>query len=286
MKDDLKLNVSTNFDLLNNNEKDVTLILEDATKKETGSVTGTVFDTSLTGEVVVGATVKVFLEDGTPYMHTLTDNLGNYSINDLPIGIYKIAAVKNGYLLSNMISLTISDIVPIKVDLILQKEIITNNNIVYGKILNFDSKEPLSDVNVLLYKNENGEKVLVSSSISISDGEYLLDKIEDGTYELAFEKKGYKTTVINTIVLNNNIKFKVDILLENVVGNINSTVSGIIKDSLGQIVPNAFVGLYTLVGDVETLVATTYTNVEGKYMFGNVTEGKYIVKAKLSNTGI
>ena len=54
-------------------------------------------------------------------MHTLTDKLGNYSINDLPIGIYKIAAVKNGYLLSNMISLTITDIVPIKVDLVIQK---------------------------------------------------------------------------------------------------------------------------------------------------------------------
>lgn len=32
----------------------------------------------------------------------------------------------------------------------------------------------------------------------------------------------------------------------------------------------------------ETLVATTKTNAAGKYLFGGVTGGQYVVKAKLS----
>ena len=33
---------------------------------------------------------------------------------------------------------------------------------------------------------------------------------------------------------------------------------------------------------IETLVATTKTNTEGKYLFGAVSGGQYLVKAKLS----
>ena len=46
-----------------------------------------------------------------------------------------------------------------------------------------------------------------------------------------------------------------------------------------------FVGLYrvTTVGGVtqETLVAVTKTNTAGNYLFGGVTAGEYLVKAKL-----
>lgn len=256
--------------------------MSEATISKYGSVNGTVYDeVLLTGNKVSEATVKVFKEDGTPYMHTITDLNGNYTISELPIGIYKIAAVKDGYLLSNMINITITDILPITMDLLIQKE--KNSNLIYGKIKDINNNEFISNVNVLLYKIQDGEKKLVSSSTSIEDGEYLLDKIENGEYELAFEKKGYQTSTINKIVLSDNIKFKADITLENVVGNINSTVSGIIKDSFGKIVVNAFVGLYKIEKDSETLVATTYTNIEGKYMFGNVTEGNYKVKAKLTS---
>ena len=53
----------------------------------------------------------------------------------------------------------------------------------------------------------------------------------------------------------------------------------------GAAVAGCFVGLYqvTRVGEtsVETLIATTKTNAEGKYLFGGVIGGQYLVKAKL-----
>lgn len=65
----------------------------------------------------------------------------------------------------------------------------------------------------------------------------------------------------------------------------NGTVSGIIRDTAGQAVAGCFVGLYqvTTVGDVtqEHLIAVTKTNTMGKYLFGDVTGGEYLVKAKL-----
>ena len=66
----------------------------------------------------------------------------------------------------------------------------------------------------------------------------------------------------------------------------SGTVSGIIRDQKGVVVAGCFVGLYQVTGAglptrKETLIATTKTNAEGKYLFGSVSSGEYLVKAKL-----
>ena len=94
--DTLELKVSNTFTLANNNEADINLNLSLPPISTTGSVSGTIYDTTLlTGQVVAGATVKVF-KDGTPYAHTVSATDGTYTISDLPMGIYTIAAVKDG----------------------------------------------------------------------------------------------------------------------------------------------------------------------------------------------
>lgn len=65
----------------------------------------------------------------------------------------------------------------------------------------------------------------------------------------------------------------------------NGTVSGIIRNNAGYAVAGCFVGLYQ-VTDVagvsqERLVSVTKTNAAGKYLFGGVGSGEYLVKAKL-----
>lgn len=65
----------------------------------------------------------------------------------------------------------------------------------------------------------------------------------------------------------------------------NGTVSGIIRNTAGQAVAGCFVGLYKVVTvsgvSQELLIATTKTNSAGKYLFGSVSAGEYLVKAKL-----
>ncbi len=281
--DILKLNVSTNFTLANNNEADINLNLTPPSMSTTGSVNGIVYDTNvLTGNVVPGATVKVFNADGTPFAHTITADDGSYTISDLPIGIYTIAAVKDGNYLSIDTLLTISNALPVTINLAIINNDIINKNIVYGILRDSITNLPIDNVEVALYKVNGEEKTLIATSKSIADGEYVLDKIEDGTYEVVFNKAGYQTLNINNIILSNGTMFNASTNLTSLIGAINSTVSGIVKNELGSVVSNAFVGLYKMVDGVETLVAVTYTNALGKYMFGNVVEGDYFVKAKLA----
>lgn len=283
MNDLLKLNVSQTFELKDNNEQDINITLNDNILQTLGSVKGTVYDTTLlVGNVVEGATVKIFKEDGTPYMHTLTGADGSFTINDIELGVYNISAVKDGYLLSAGVPLIITGVLPITQNLVITPNLLNNQNIIYGIVKDSVTSLPIDGANVILYKNVLEEKVLVSRTTSILDGEYILENLEDGTYELIVEKNGYKIVDINDINLTGNVKIKADVSLENIAGNINSTISGFIKNSLGNIVPNAFVALYKVVDNVETLIATTYTNIEGKYMFGNVEAGSYLVKSKLT----
>ncbi len=281
--DILKLNVSNNFTLANNNEADINLNLNPPSMSTTGSVNGVVYDTTLlTGSVVPGATVKVFTTDGTPFAHTITDENGNYTISDLPIGIYTISAVKDGSYLSVDTPLTISNTLPITVNLALISNNLISKNIIYGTLKDSITNLPIDNVNVALYKVEESGNTLISTTKTIADGEYVLDKIDDGTYEVIFSKDGYQTLTLDNIVLSQGTMFNASTNLTSTIGTINSTVSGIVKNELGVVVANAFVGLYKMVNGVETLVAVTYTNIFGKYMFGNVVEGEYFVKAKLA----
>lgn len=261
--DKLKLNVSKSFTLVKENEVVVDLNLATPTINSLGSVSGTVYDTTLlTGEVVEGATVKVFLSDGTPYAHTVTGKDGSY--------------------LSVAVPLTISSTLPVSINLVLVNNTEGTKNIIYGIVDDSLNALPIDNVNVSLYKVVDGEKILAATTTTIADGEYTLDKIEEGTYTIMFDKSGYQTAEITNIVLTKATKFNANMTLTSIVGNINSTVLGIIKTESGVIVPNAYVGLYKITEKGEELVAVTYTNKEGKYMFGNVLEGEYVVKAKLA----
>ena len=284
MNDDiLKLNVSNSFTLTNNNEADINLNLNPPSMSTTGSVNGVVYDTTLlTGNVVPGATVKVFTTDGTPFAHTITDENGNYTISDLPIGIYTISAVKDGTYLSVDTPLTISNTLPVTVNLALISNNLISKNIIYGTLKDSVNNIAIDNVNVALYKVEQSGNTLISTTKTIADGEYVLDKIDDGTYEVIFSKDGYQTLTLDNIALSQGTMFNASTNLTSTIGTINSTVSGIVTDELGVVVANAFVGLYKMVNGVETLVAVTYTNTFGKYMFGNVVEGEYFVKAKLA----
>lgn len=282
--DTFELKVSNTFTLANNNEADINLNLSLPPISTTGSVSGTIYDTTLlTGQVVAGATVKVF-KDGTPYAHTVSATDGTYTISDLPMGIYTIAAVKDGNYLSADVPLTISSILPVTINLALINNDASTMNVIYGILSDKTTGLPIDNVKISLYSVVGELKTFVASTTSIADGEYVLDQVADGNYEIAFDKAGYQTSTVNNITLSGGTTFNATTTLTSIVGNINSTVSGIIKTDLGVIVANAFVGLYKIVDGVETLVAITYTNAEGKYMFGNVLEGEYLVKAKLSET--
>lgn len=96
-KDKYDLNYSENIDIANSQEEVVNISL-DNTQLGTGIITGTVLDaTNTSGE---GATIKLFDSKGAPYMHTVTNELGNYTFAGLKSDSYSITCVKDKVVLT------------------------------------------------------------------------------------------------------------------------------------------------------------------------------------------
>ena len=118
-----------------------------------------------------------------------------------------------------------------------------------------------------------------------ADGEFAFYDIADGVYTLMASAEGYQAvapvtaTILGGSIANVEMSMTVDLR------TYTGTVSGLIRNGAGQAVAGCFVGLYRVVTDAgvtrEQLVSVTKTNAAGKYMFGGVGAGEYLVKAKL-----
>lgn len=129
--------------------------------------------------------------------------------------------------------------------------------------------------------------VVLASTYSADDGEFVFYDLADGTYHLMASAEGYVTTSAMTVTISAGSLVNVAVTMQVDTRTYNGTVSGIVRNAQGTVVAGCFVGLYQKITDAQTgavtekLVATTKTNAEGKYLFGGVSGGQYLVKAKL-----
>ena len=282
-QDLLSLNYSPNFDISGMQEADVNISLPPAVIQ--GSITGSVTDGSLP---LANATVKLFDSAGHPYQHTLTDEAGSFSFSSVPAGTYSLAAVLEGYVLSPSVGVSLTAGGTASVGLVCTPEPSLSLGAVAGTVSSagLDGISPISGAKINM---TNLSGAVVATTYSAADGEFVFYDVADGVYSLTATASGYlatapvAVTILGSSIANVSLAMIVD-------GRTYSgTVSGIIRDASGAAVANCFVGLYA-VKDVagvqtETLVATTRTNAEGKYLFGGVLAGAYMVKAKLEQFG-
>ncbi len=220
-----------------------------------------------------------------PYKHTLTDASGAYSLNDIPSGTYSVAAVADGYRLSNAAGVTLTSGTAILADLVCIADATLSLGAIAGTLTVNNQQGvpmPLGGAKITL-KNLTGDTL--ASTYTADDGEFVFYDIADGTYTLISSADGYlPSSAMTAVVLNGSI---VNISMSMVVDSriYSGTVSGIIRNKAGQPVAGCFVGLYQIIkiGEItqEKLVAVTKTNTAGKYLFGDVIGGNYVVKAKL-----
>lgn len=277
----LSLQYSQNFAIEGLQEANVDLGLPPASA-QTATVFGVVTDGSLP---VADATVKLFDSAGLPFMHTLTDASGAYSITGIPAGTYSLGAVKDGYRLSDAVGVTLSSSATTQMDLALQADA----TLALGAIAGVLSAADLTGKITLLggakisLRDTLGAEVAVT--YTAADGEFAFYDIADGVYTLMASAEGYQAvapvtaTILGGSIANVEMSMTVDLR------TYNGTVSGLIRNGAGQAVAGCFVGLYRVVTDAgvtrEQLVSVTKTNAAGKYMFGGVGAGEYLVKAKL-----
>ena len=286
-QDFLGLKYSEDFSITGLEEANVDLNLDPVT--QTG---GTVYGTVTDGSVPIpDATVKLFDSKGMPYKHTITGEDGTYTLSEIPQGTYSLGAVKDGYLLSDAAGVTLSGTETIKADLVCIADETLNLGAIAGilSLTNGDgTRTPLGGVKITL---NNTVESAVATTYTAADGEFAFYDVADGVYSLLATAEGYVATAAITATITNGSIANVDMTMTVDSRTYSGTVSGIIRDSSGNTVAGCFVGLYQLTatedGTVrEMLVATTKTNQAGQYLFGGVSGGQYIVKAKMDQQSV
>ena len=230
--------------------------------------------------------VKIFDSAGMPYKHALTDAAGAFILTDIPAGTYSLAAVADGYRLSDAFGVTLSAGASMTADRVCTADLTLSLGAIAGVLMVNDQQEvpvPLGGGKIVL-KNAGGETV--ATTYTASDGEFAFYDLADGTYTLSSSADGYLPASTMTVVIANGSIVNLTMAMMVDSRTYNGTVSSIIRDNSGRTVSGCFVGLYetTTVGGVtqERLVAVTKTNEAGKYLFGGVSAGNYLVKAKLA----
>ncbi len=278
IKDLYDLKYSTQFVNEGIQETQIDLVLDTSTVGGS-SVTGTVTDDN--GNPVPDATVKLFDKEGVPYLHTLTNELGQYTFTELNSDNYSVTVVKEGHVITLPYGFFLQEEDTFTHDFAIKAELSLELSSIAGHIYTTEDavKKMLDHANVALLDATTREAV--ATTFSADDGEYLFYGIEAGNYIIKVTKQGYNastdisiTAVDNTIV-NMDIQLIVD--PEDNVG----TISGFVKNTTNGL-SGCFVGLYEVNRNTNTekLIATTKTNAQGMYMFGNVATGEYKVKAK------
>ncbi|MEN8077472.1 carboxypeptidase-like regulatory domain-containing protein [Clostridioides difficile] len=273
------LKASNTADNINESETTFDLKLTTSTTSQEGIIQGTV--TSGTA-VLPDATVKVFSSDGVPLYHANTGANGQYVISGVTKGSYLVTAAKQGYLTPAAVSVPVVANQPTTVPINLLVDSDATLNTLYGKILTPGaSPSPIPQATVNVYKvATDSTRTIIASTRSNESGQYLFPYLVDGNYIIQAIKANYISQESATVTLSNAVKSSLNLFLTPLVTASYGTVSGFISDSVTGIgIPNAVVALYKVVNNVETIVQQTKTNANGRYLFGNVEDGTYRVKA-------
>ena len=280
-QDLLSLQFSPNFEIQGIQEANVDLQLPPP-PVNLATISGVVTDGTTP---LADATVKLFDSTGMPYKHTLTDTSGSFSLTDIPAGTYSLAAVKDGYRLSDAAGVTLSAQSTVQIDLVCTPDASLSLGAIAGVLTvpnPLGAPTPLGGAKITL-QDPLGNTV--ASTYTAADGEFAFYDLADGIYTLLSSADGYMASSTMTAVITGGSIANISMSMIEDSRTYNGTVSGIIRNSTGQAVAGCFVGLYqvTTVAGVsqERLIATTKTNNAGKYLFGQVTAGEYMVKAKL-----
>ena len=275
--DQYNLKASVQFPITGTEEVTENLQLTASTASSAGIVTGTV---TSGGIPIEGATVKIFDVNDNPIAHDLTNPQGQYTIPDVTAGSYKITATKFTYLTPNTIPFSVVANRPTIVNIALTLDPDVDKNALYGIIRQAVVLTPIEGATVNIFQVVAGVQTLALTTVTNSSGQYFGPRLVSGDFVVIANKNGYEQSESAIVTLTGTDIEPLDLSLQvNTVQNVG-TVSGIINDQATLLpIANALVALYSVVGGIETIVQIARTNTGGRYLFGNVTAGEYIVKA-------
>ncbi|HIP28451.1 MAG TPA: DUF1194 domain-containing protein, partial [Sulfurovum sp.] len=180
---------------------------------------------------------------------------GTYSIDTVPVGDINLTVSKDGYqsAIGNA-SVTAGSTLIFSPSL----QEVDGNLKLYGTILDSNSSEPLSDVNVSILNEVN------TTVFTDMNGTYLIDNIPVGDITIKVEKFGYRTVTITTNVSDKSIEFS-PTLQRNATINNQTTISGNVVDVASK---ELLVNVAFYVNGVDTGIRS---DSDGNFTIENIT---------------
>ena len=216
--------VQTSFSIDSSNTIDfgiVTLQTIDTTTPQLASVQGVIVD-AISKSPIEGVLVEV------SGLNTLTDATGAYVIGNAPIGEITLSVSKDGYkTASATATLTAGS------RLIYSPSLQKNDGILklYGVILDANSSEPLSDVNISILDTN-------LSTFTDINGSYIIENIPTGNITIEVSKFGYRTIKITTTVTDKHIVFSPTLQRNGSVNGLTTLSGNIVDTATNEVLEN------------------------------------------------
>lgn len=273
------LGESDSFDVKTHEEITVDLELEKVPPCYHTIFTGKVFYKNFP---IRNATVMVMNDNCSPVSSTITDDNGIFKFYNIEPGQYKVIASAVGYSTSEIKTIQINQNEITKLSFELMRSFIFINGIVYGKILEVGSREPIENADIYL-KSMDADKIIYKTK-SNHNGQYLIYNILPNDYKMVIQKQGYMISepLVLKVEKYSRICLYFDLIEDSKYKN--NTISGKITSD-GVPIKKAAVFLYLFdQTQNEKIVQIQETNEDGYFLFTNIESGSYLVKGKLQNS--
>lgn len=250
---------------------------------DAGTIVGVIKDEN--GNPIPGAVIKIFDAQGNPIAHTFSDANGNYTFSPFPPGTqYYISSIAPGFQFSQLQLFALQPRQTVEINITLATDPKANLSIIAGDVYTTDNT-PINDAIVQLFKIEQDQsETLIATTFTNPTGQFIFMDVEQGNYRIRTSKFGYITDTATVLIDQNRMIAKLVTTLNVDPNASKGTISGYIKDDNNQPIANAVVTLYRVETDGKlTPIKFTRTNSQGMYLFTDVPNGNYKVKAnKLS----
>ncbi|SFS43689.1 carboxypeptidase regulatory-like domain-containing protein [Marininema halotolerans] len=225
------------------------------------TVFGTVTNAN-SGATLAGVLVSVYTASSILISTTTTNGAGNYTINTLSPGAYRIQASIAGFSTS-FLRVDVAAGSSQRIDFALQ----ANAGLLSGSVTNADSGSPLASASIKVVSQEG---ITVAETQSALNGGFSVTGLFPGVYTVTIQMDGFASKTFSVIIESNQTT-TLPVTLNQLAG----TLSGTVLDTGGT--PLADVTLRVYLND--TLIASTITEANGKYLIGNLAPGIYTTVA-------
>ncbi|PFG05371.1 carboxypeptidase regulatory-like domain-containing protein [Bacillus sp. es.034] len=228
-----------------------------------GSLTGTVRDAQ-TLQPLSDTLVRVIDSQGTVIATVQTDVNGEYVIPGLAEGSYTVAAINNGYqaLLQQV------NIQP-NTTTLLDFNLLANPATLSGNVVDAVTGSPLTGVIIEVYASGTG--ILVRRVLTDENGNYLIEGLPQGAFDVIAQLEGYAINVNNVFLAPGQAE-----VLDIALIPFPATIQGTIRDSV-TMNPISGALVKVVIPNTDIVVGSALTSSDGTYSLGNLPTGSYNV---------